>query len=141
MILLVSCPYGNHQSSRYTKAITIKLQYNGFFTNDIIFNLRNHDATAWIYFDEGVWKWTLFAYLVSITPHILLSPVFHLNINKHKHHLNITFSSDILIWLVFHDNFPYYFCGVTLHLHLPEFLRKFRFDFVKFVSERWIVVV
>ena len=33
------CPYGNLQSSCYTKTVTVKLQYNGFFRTDIIFSL------------------------------------------------------------------------------------------------------
>ena len=37
LILIVSCPFGNLQSSRYTKfTVTVNLQYNGFLRNDVV---------------------------------------------------------------------------------------------------------
>ena len=74
LILLVSCPYGNLHSSRYTRLTNgyRKLQYNGFFRNGFNFRPWNHDAIIWTFFDDGIWSWVPFSYLVSFPLHIVL---------------------------------------------------------------------
>ena len=47
-----------------------------------IFSPWNHDTIARTCFDDGIWKWIPFSYLVSFPFHIELSPVFQLNINN-----------------------------------------------------------
>ena len=54
LLLLVSCPYNNLQSSRYTKTVAVKLHYNNLFTNDVIFIAWKHGAIAWSCFDDGI---------------------------------------------------------------------------------------
>ena len=70
------------EQSSVKSTVTVNSQYDGFFTNDVIFSPWNHDAIAWTCFDDDIWKWVPFSYLVSFLLHIVLSPVFHLHINN-----------------------------------------------------------
>ena len=50
--------------------------------NDVIFSPWNHDALLRICFHDGIWKWVPFSYLISFPLRIVLSPVFHSDINN-----------------------------------------------------------
>ena len=76
-MLLVSCPEPQSQST-----VTVILQYNGFFRNDIIFSPWNYDRITRTCFDDGICSRYPFSYLVSFPFHLVISPVFHLNINN-----------------------------------------------------------
>ena len=58
------------------------MQYNDFFRNDVILSRFSHDAIDFIFLYDSIWKWVQFSDIVSFPVHIVLFPIFYLDINN-----------------------------------------------------------